>query len=176
MRIRNEKPTAMSTKATYPCNRCRAPLPRQVGKGSGSSPGICEKCRNRNLRACFMYPEIISQGKACKKCRPEYRRLVRGVRIANWHALKLTLGGCIDCGYNTNGAALDFHHPKEGTNKPLIAKDKRGIQQRKLEGCELLCANCHRVRHFKLHNPPMIMDLISTSVTIINNNRKLRSA
>ena len=59
-------------------------------------------------------------------------------------------GGCQQCGYDRNLAALEFHHvgPK---SFPLDASHlsnssmKRNLKE--VEQCMLLCANCHREWH-----------------------------
>lgn len=57
--------------------------------------------------------------------------------------------GCNDCGYNTRPEALDFDH-LPGTEKVFQVSRITGRSwERVLEEiakCELVCANCHRVR------------------------------
>jgi hypothetical protein len=57
--------------------------------------------------------------------------------------------GCVDCGYNAHAAALDFDH------LPGVAKVRglsrmhtcsRAVVLREVAKCEVVCANCHRVR------------------------------
>lgn len=57
--------------------------------------------------------------------------------------------GCTDCGYNTHWAALDFDH-LPGTVK---VRDIKAGQQlgwkallAEIAKCEVVCANCHRIR------------------------------
>ena len=63
-------------------------------------------------------------------------------------AMKLALG-CTDCGYNSNSAALDFDHVR-GTKRFGIALATRGHSwatiEQEIAKCEVVCANCHRVR------------------------------
>jgi len=58
-------------------------------------------------------------------------------------------GRCADCGYNAAVAALEFHHRDAGSKAFQISKS--GVSRTRLWAeaakCELLCANCHRVRH-----------------------------
>lgn len=63
-------------------------------------------------------------------------------------------GGCSQCGYRKNSAALHFHH-KVPTGK-LAQLDLRKLSNSKWEWCleeakkcELLCSNCHA----ETHNP-----------------------
>lgn len=58
-------------------------------------------------------------------------------------------GRCVDCGYAGALAALDFHHRDSGT-KEFAISSFRGSWAKlvaEVEKCDLLCANCHRIRH-----------------------------
>jgi len=58
-------------------------------------------------------------------------------------------GRCEDCGYSKSVAALEFHHRDAGT-KDFGLGDFNGSWERLLQEaakCDLLCANCHRLRH-----------------------------
>ena len=58
-------------------------------------------------------------------------------------------GRCVGCGYDTTNAALEFHHRDAGSKEFQISYG--GVSRARLwaeaEKCDLLCANCHRVRH-----------------------------
>lgn len=63
--------------------------------------------------------------------------------------IKLALG-CRDCGYNADPIALDFDHldPTQKVDS-ICALAKRGSLARvltEIEKCDVVCANCHRVR------------------------------
>ena len=58
-------------------------------------------------------------------------------------------GGCIDCGYSVSIEALQFHH-RDPTTKGFRLGEFNGSLARFLaeaEKCDLVCANCHRLRH-----------------------------
>jgi hypothetical protein len=59
--------------------------------------------------------------------------------------------GCRNCG-ESDPVCLDLHHvdEKAGSISALVA-ERRSLStiQRELQKCELLCANCHRERHFE---------------------------
>jgi len=60
------------------------------------------------------------------------------------------LGGrCGDCGYNTASAALEFHHRDARSKEFQISYGSvsRARLWAEATKCDLLCANCHRVRH-----------------------------
>lgn len=61
------------------------------------------------------------------------------------------LGGkCVDCGYSTHLAALDFDHMDPSKKKFGVAEGLNHMYSRKVmkeaQKCELRCANCHRVK------------------------------
>lgn len=64
-----------------------------------------------------------------------------------------TSKGCVSCGYNQDGVALDFDHLKEdeklfsvGTRIPSMDLKKLFTEIRK---CQILCANCHRIKTYR---------------------------
>lgn len=63
---------------------------------------------------------------------------------------------CIQCGYDKCFAALDFHHRKPREKEysiftmfklAFIEKNKKTFLE-ELGKCEILCATCHRERHY----------------------------
>ena len=60
------------------------------------------------------------------------------------------LGGrCVDCGYATCLAALEFHH-RDRSGKEFGLGHLSGSLGRfrvEAEKCDLVCVNCHRLRH-----------------------------
>jgi len=73
-------------------------------------------------------------------------------RKARWiDEYKLTLGGCVDCGFNKWPEALDFDHIDPKTKSFIISKEATSISKEKLlmeiAKCELRCSNCHRHKH-----------------------------
>lgn len=67
----------------------------------------------------------------------------------------LKRGKCEICGFEYNGenaACFDFHHenPKEKEYNPSIAiRLRKEKALKELEKCQLVCANCHRLIHYK---------------------------
>jgi len=57
--------------------------------------------------------------------------------------------GCIDCGYNTDPAALEFDHVRGEKRAPVSIMIRRHHPQalilEELEKCDVRCANCHRI-------------------------------
>jgi len=56
--------------------------------------------------------------------------------------------GCVDCGYDSDPAALDFDHVRG--EKTLGVGQMRGHPWERvfaeIDKCEVVCANCHRIR------------------------------
>lgn len=74
----------------------------------------------------------------------------RRKRIEKINAYKLEKG-CADCGYKKYACALDFDHlgnKKFGINdKGFDLKWERVLKE--IKKCEVVCANCHRIRTWK---------------------------
>ncbi|MFE5699991.1 hypothetical protein [Rhodococcus koreensis] len=62
--------------------------------------------------------------------------------------------GCVDCGYKGHPAALEFDHLPEHEKKFTIsqriaANVDREVLLAEMAKCDVVCANCHRVRTFE---------------------------
>jgi hypothetical protein len=60
---------------------------------------------------------------------------------------------CEDCGYNEEPQILQFHHrePKEKESSPARMWTSSDEKVRKeSEKCDILCPNCHAIRHLKM--------------------------
>jgi hypothetical protein len=63
--------------------------------------------------------------------------------------------GCADCGYRGHPRALDFDHVS-GTklfNIGGVNRDSKPMNAllAEMAKCEVVCANCHRIRSFNRH-------------------------
>lgn len=58
--------------------------------------------------------------------------------------------GCADCGYKVDPVALDFDHLPGTEKKHRLATMAAGSTRAKIDAeiakCEVVCANCHRIR------------------------------
>ena len=89
----------------------------------------------------------------CKPCMIARHR--DGVRarsralLAEIQAIKLDRG-CADCGYASHPAALEFDHLPGHKKEHRIAQLSNGAKREKILAemakCEVVCANCHRIR------------------------------
>lgn len=61
--------------------------------------------------------------------------------------------GCKDCGYRAHAAALDFDHVRGVKSFSLASRPWWSIKRltEEAEKCEVVCANCHRIRTFERH-------------------------
>lgn len=91
------------------------------------------------------------------------RTLDRRAELRAWaHEYKRADGGCVRC-VEDDPACLDFHHTdterKEMTISSMISY---GYSKERLlaeiEKCEILCANCHRKRHYTIPDPVSARD------------------
>lgn len=75
-------------------------------------------------------------------------RFLRGRALI--HSLKENVP-CVDCGVVFHPVAMDWHH-QDRKEKIVGVSQMRGYSEAKIRAeiakCVLICANCHRVRHF----------------------------
>lgn len=86
----------------------------------------------RNRMAAYMHARYVKN-----------RDIVRSLKVKR---------GCADCGYNTSFVALEFDHldgrkSDEHTVARLMGKSINRIMT-EIGKCEVVCANCHRIRTF----------------------------
>ncbi len=70
------------------------------------------------------------------------------------NAIKLERG-CADCGYNAHPAALDFDHLPgaekwRGVSRLMTVRWEKVAEE--IAKCEVVCANCHRIRTAERRN------------------------
>ena len=102
----------------------------------------------------------------------EHRRKRRNAKTYRYQKrkrreLKITLiemrgGRCTDCGYSALPAALEFHHRDPATKDFSISSFSGPIDRlmSEFEKCDLVCANCHRLRHLR-EDPPVLRQEIA---------------
>ncbi len=100
---------------------------------------ICKLCGNK-------FKDYQNRGRArCGSCNTKIRRY-----RAKAAAIKYLGGKCVDCGWQGNQAALQFHHTNTRKKDFIIGnvanKNWESIKA-ELRKCIVLCANCHAIRH-----------------------------
>jgi len=89
----------------------------------------------------------------CKRCLSE-NRVERG-REYKSKCVEYKGGCCEKCGYKKSNSALEFHHVDPSQKDFGIGGQRRtkfdDITKLELDKCLLLCANCHREEHERMH-------------------------
>lgn len=119
---------------------------------------ICKTCNQEKLLTEFSVLTTkkksgIKYNCNCKDCRSISRK--EKARQLKAKAIQYKGGKCNDCFQIVHQAAFEFHHtdPTTKANKePTHFLQDTNIlsvkAKQELDKCVLLCANCHRVRHF----------------------------
>ncbi len=115
----------------------------------------CRGCSETKQLVEFYKNPNVSDGHLnwCKPCiikRYAVGRAERQKRLLDYiQAIKLERG-CTDCGYRAHPSALEFDHLPEFLKEHRIATMAAGSTKAKIDAeiakCEVVCANCHRVR------------------------------
>jgi hypothetical protein len=75
-----------------------------------------------------------------------------------WYAFKATLK-CAHCEFD-HIAAMDFHHEdpttKEGNVHDYVSNGQFAKAYKEIKKCIVLCANCHRIHHYKEKKNPAL--------------------
>jgi len=108
-------------------------MPKAASSEHGTASCYWRGCRN---------PECVEAYRA-------YHRKSQGKRKERITQVKLDRG-CADCGYKDHPAALDFDHvtgEKLFEIGPAATRSWESIEA-EIEKCEVVCANCHRIRTY----------------------------
>lgn len=139
-------------------------------------PFVCPDCgweRERKVGQMDRKHPRDTQGRflvRCKSCAHRTGPRLPGLPLGatpkerqNWlkHACVIYKGGkCQDCGYlytGQNAYAFDFHHLIPATKRFRVNTSRSRAWDQvvaEIEGCDLLCAICHRARHWAYDEPP----------------------
>jgi len=118
-------------------------------KDFGKHYGLPGKPPNKTCHACRRKADI----KYRENNREKYNARVkeRRVKTKQW-AVEYKGSICCHCNQKFHFSAFDFHHtdPKEKENDlGLMMNSTEEKLKLELDKCILLCANCHRIHHFK---------------------------
>jgi hypothetical protein len=118
----------------------------------------CKLCGENKLRIEF-YRLIGPKYKDTWDCRDSHCIICRGKYSANRRrdikkvAVEYLGGKCSKCGLITNEYSIyDFHHKDFNKKDFSVSSTSKSFENIKseLDKCILLCANCHRIEHYKI--------------------------
>lgn len=126
----------------------------QYNKGATNNrfEKYCPKCKTtKSIDDFYKRSNRKDVGGYCKKCSNKYhQKRVQQVKIK----MILYKGGqCVDCDLkleDSHYSVFDFHHLDPNTKDPNFGKikfQKWETIQKEIDKCDLLCSNCHRLRH-----------------------------
>lgn len=97
-------------------------------------------------------PDELREYRRRRKNEQSYRSLKKRRRRRKAYLIEMFGGRCLDCGYNVVPAALEFHHREPSTKEFGVGNWHGSIERlvQEAKKCDLLCANCHRLRHAAL--------------------------
>ncbi len=114
--------------------------PRSQAAGGGLE-SICRTCARERARAYEHAKRIKGIQRNPSPTKTRIREQINEIKLER---------GCADCGYRVHPAALDFDHlPGSEKQHPvawLISRNRLEDALAEIEKCEVVCANCHRVR------------------------------
>ena len=116
---------------------------------------LCPRCKKIKLIDDFYKKSNRSNGGGyCKKCSNEVT--VERIKNIKIKMIKYKGGCCEDCNLkleNSHYCVFDFHHINPENKDPNFKRikfQKWEIIKKEIDKCELLCSNCHRIKHAKL--------------------------
>lgn len=94
-------------------------------------------------------PAELRAARRRRKNAQTYKTLKKRRRARKALLIEMRGGRCQDCGYANAHAALEFHHRDASTKEFAVGSWYGSLELlvAESEKCDLLCANCHRVRH-----------------------------
>lgn len=117
-------------------------------KGCGVEKPLSDYYANRGMadgHVNWCKPCMIARhGEKKRKRARELRAYVQAIKVER---------GCADCGYNANPVALDFDHLPGAIKVDRLAvlscSNALHVIHAEIDKCEVVCANCHRIRTAK---------------------------
>lgn len=111
----------------------------------------CGNCNKFYLKSNFYKKTKNLFYSYCKDCFNEYSK--ERWKARKRKAIEYKGGKCFCCGYNRCPDVLEFHH-RDAEIKEFDWKKLRQMNWNKvvkeLDKCDMLCANCHREKHYEL--------------------------
>jgi len=123
----------------------------------------CSQCKlDKPLTEYYKYTTGKPHGQ-CKSCIRKHQQDKRNLNRIDYNksnqkrhteskarAIEYKGGFCNDCGGTFHQSVYDFHHidPNEKDSSWSLHRSWEYLKK-ELDKCILLCANCHRIRHWK---------------------------
>jgi hypothetical protein len=120
---------------------------------------ICKYCGEDKNETDFEVANVVNgkeyRRKKCRTCKVKTQR-TRVRKIAAEHKDLKKGKICSICGFSDH-RALQYHHRDPKTKKFNVSDAIRlgyGMDSilAEIEKCDILCANCHSILHYKQHN------------------------
>jgi hypothetical protein len=115
---------------------------------------FCFECspfgaHNTSKSPPMVAPQELPEHRRRKQNAKIYRSQKRRRKRRKNELVALAGGRCVDCGYAACIAALEFHHRDPSTKEFGVGNFGGSLEKLMAEfvKCDLLCANCHRIRH-----------------------------
>lgn len=106
----------------------------------------CASSHNKTTKCIICGKELKdTRRRKCSYCNIKIRR--QRIKLK---AIQLLGGKCARCGWTGDPAAFEFHHRDKSQKEFCISRysnKKWELVKNELAKCELLCANCHRIKH-----------------------------
>lgn len=109
----------------------------------------CYKCNQYKSPEMFCKDKTTTDGlrRSCRECSSKYiLKRSRSNRDYIWDLKRLS--HCADCGGNFHPAAMDFDPTEKVANVGNMMNNSKVVRELEISKCEIVCANCHRVRTY----------------------------
>lgn len=136
-------------------NRVRKSEITDIKASVGDETKICIKCKNIKHIDNFTLLLTNKRHSYCRKCLREYNKcLNRPKKLSPSEVLIMSLKDnkpCTDCEIQYRYWIMDFDHITENKLNNINQLRNRNIQtvENEIQKCELVCANCHKIRTHK---------------------------
>ncbi len=105
----------------------------------GREPGL-----EKNIKCIFCGKTTNNGNYYCQYCHQKLNRLRYRIALVKYKG-----GKCMMCGYKGNISVMEFHHMDPNRKEFGLGDGIKSWESMKKEvdKCELLCSNCHRIKH-----------------------------
>lgn len=98
----------------------------------------------KNIKCVFCGKTTVEGKYHCQYCNQKLNRLRYRIALVKYKGVK-----CEVCGYEGNISVMEFHHTNSNEKEFGLGDGIKSWESMKKEvdKCELLCSNCHRIKH-----------------------------